>query len=309
MDDVGQRIDQAFGLQGSIVDVIGIGQGQTRRYSVVSRGRRFIAKHYGPHSAHELHWVRFECSMLERLRDAGLPVAAACKTVDGQAFALVDNRPFLLFEWLEGSVEWPTGAENAASLGRALAEMHSVSDSLVLAGNERQYDIDRLIDRPLRLLMSFAEPSSEEFAQLESAVEPLRSTIGAVPINSATFGPVHGDIHQGNCVFAEDGSLAVFDFALCGIGYRTYDLTGFLWPMRDATIEDSAMRICCQAFLEGYQTVRRLTHEEWEAIQAFVHIRTLWETGDWIDTGTGRDQPDQVRSAIGHMARQFKGVR
>jgi Ser/Thr protein kinase RdoA (MazF antagonist) len=266
-----------------------------------------MAKHYGLSYIDHLEWAQFECEVLTRLKERGTPVADLVRTAAGEPFAVVEGRPLLLFEWAEGGIEWPTGAENAARLGRALAEMHGALDEMPLSGEERSYDLDRLVDRPLRLLEPYAE-SPAEFEELKEAVALLREKIAAIPVSRATLGPIHGDLHQGNCHFTEEG-LAVFDFALCGVGYRAYDLTGYLWPMRDATIEDPAMRTCCDGFLAGYRSARELTPEEEAAIPAFVQIRTLWETGDWVDTGTGRDQPDEVRKAIPYLIGQFGRVR
>ena len=76
--------------------------------------------------------------------------------------------------------------------------------------------------------------------------------------------------------------------------------------MRDRTIEDPAMAACCQAFLIGYESVRELLPAERSAIGAFVHVRTLWESGDWLDTGTGSQSPEQAAKMAPHLVRQFE---
>lgn len=296
-----QAIEQVFGLRSVTIESIGVGQGQTARYKILADGRQFIGKHFGP--AYRLEWVHFEFSLLSRLAKGGMPVASAIATKDLSPFALVDGRPLLLCNWVEGSLEWPTTPETAERLGRAFAEMHLVSNDLECDVAARVYDVDRLVDRPLRLLEPFSVDKGQ-FEALVEAVKPLREKIAAVPHDAGTFGPIHGDLHQGNCVFTEEG-LAVFDFALCGVGYRAYDLTGYLWPMRDGKIDDPDMAACCEGFLRGYRSERPLTREEEAAIPAFVQVRTLWETGDWVDTGTGREQPEDVPKAIAYMIDHF----
>ena len=75
--------------------------------------------------------------------------------------------------------------------------------------------------------------------------------------------------------------------------------------MRDQTIEDPKMADCCQAFLIGYESVRPLAESERLAIPAFVQVRTLWESGDWLDTGTGRDDPDQAAKIVPYIVNQL----
>ena len=302
---IGQAIRTQFGLEFDAFDDVSIGQGQTERFRFNAGGRSFIAKHCGVSSDDGMRWTEFECRMLEHLLAEGLPVSRPIQTSSGGRFAVVDGRPLMLFQWIDGGIEWPSSRVNAKKLGSALARMHISLNSLELLGHERRYDIDRLVDRPLRMLEPYATAQEETFSVLKLAIDSIRAKIAATPINADTFGPIHGGIHQGNCVFGDEGAVAVFDFALCGVGYRAYDLTGYLWPMRDRTIHDPALRDSCDGFLEGYCEIRPLVSEEVAAIGAFVNVRTLWETGDWLDTGTGASQPDEVRKTIPYILSQF----
>jgi len=305
MEAITQCIERNFGVQGIEIEDLGTGQGQIGRYKVRCGPLGYIAKHLRPRNETELSWVGFECRFVSHLGRAGLPIAEPLRTVDEKQYAVFEDRPLLLYPWVEGCIEWPTSEGNAERLGAALAGMHNESKGLDHLPGVRTYDVDRLVDRPMRLLQQFLHPASDEFTRLRELTDALKERVRAVRLDADTFGPIHGDIHQGNCIFSSTGGLVVFDFALCGIGYRVYDLTGYLWPMRDATIDDPRMRECCSAFLRGYRGVRYLTPEEEEAIPAFVQIRSLWETGDWVDTGTGREQSDEVRKSISYLVKQF----
>ena len=299
-------LESGFGLRELRIDEKGTGQASTSRYVVTKGDQKWIAKHYGHYFSERLGWVEFECRLLHHLGNAGLAVAHNVETVDGEPFLIVDGTPLVLYRWAEGGTQWPASVENAFALGAALAEMHRSADDLPLVGNERVYGIEALIDHPLELIGEFTD--AEAFGRLAELGDALRKIVSKVPTDSPCFGPIHGDIHQGNCHFVEGGQLTVFDFALAGVGYRTYDLTGFLWPMRDETIEDPAMRECCVAFLEGYESVRPLHPAEKDAIPAFVQIRSLWESGDWIEAGAGREQPDELRKIASYLIQQFENV-
>ena len=304
---IADALVNGFGFDNPTVEDAGLGQGQTRRLIVTVGDQKFMAKHFGDGSETGLANLEFECLLLACLRAAKISAARNLPARSGRAFAIVENRPLMVYEWAEGGVEWPASSEKAFALGSTLAEMHLASDGLVLTGSERTYDIARLTDRPLALLEPYAADHNE-FTNLGRLTEVYKAQMAAIPIEAPYFGPIHGDIHQGNCHFQDDGRLTILDFALCGVGYRAYDLTGFLWPMRDKTIEDQKMRTCCEAFLDGYESVRPLHPAEKLAIPAFVQIRSLWESGDWVDTGTGTQQPNEVATTIPYLLKQFSAV-
>ncbi len=297
-------LQNSFDIRADVISA-GNGQAETTRFRIESGDKKWLAKHHGPYFESNTSFIEYECAMLEFLAQSDLPVAPNIRTVDGRPFEILDNRPLVVYEWSEGYVEWPTSLAKSRLLGSALAKMHVALDGFSSNIPSPRYDIDRLIERPLELLRPFAE-SETQYARLCSSVREVLPLVSAIPLDSASFGPIHGDIHQGNCHFASESELTVLDFSLAGIGYRTYDLTGFLWPMRDQTIEDPAMQTACQGFLEGYDQIRPLTSAERDAIPAFVQLRSLWETGNWIEAGTGREQPEEVAKAIPYLIQQFE---
>ncbi len=263
-----------------------------------------MVKHYGDFFRSRLDWVRFEARLLNHLAEHHVPVARSLLTISGDPFLPIDGTPLMVYEWAEGGVEWPSPSEKAYSLGAAIAQVHLVSSSISTDGTERTYGIDALIDAPLRLLHPYCDDPAL-FSKLEKQCAGFKEIVAQLPNGGDTFGPIHGDIHQGNCHFRSDGELTVIDFSLAGVGYRTYDLTGFLWPMRDQTIQYPAMRACCDSFLSGYASVRPLSEIEIQSIPVFVQLRSLWESGDWIDAGTGREHEAEVRKMVPYLVNQF----
>ena len=297
-------ISERYSLSNPTATLVGQGQAQNAVYRIESGSGKFVAKHLGPYYADKLAWVEFEVRLLKHLKQHHLPVAAAVPSRDGAEILMVQDRPFIVYEWAEGGIEWPASEPNAAKLGAALAKMHLASDELPVTGEERRYDIDRLVHSPVRLLLPYVQEQPELITRLLAFADRLAEILANVEVAPA-FGPIHGDLHQGNCFF-NDGGLVVFDFSLAGVGYRTYDLTGFLWPMRDDTIKDPAMKTCCDAFLRGYAEVRPLTAAETLAIPAFVQIRSLWELGDWVECGTGATVPHHVANGVTNMVQQLE---
>ena len=299
-DSIFDALTNNFGFTTVEIEEGGLGQGQTRRLKVVADGQKYMAKHLASDITPD-----FECEFLQFIGKNGVPVAKNILTKNCEPFVVCDKLPLVLYEWADGGISWPTKPELAALLGKAIARMHLVSGAMPPVSNTVVYSADRLINRPLRLLEPYSNDKSM-FRRLVDLSANLMRKVEEVPIIAPFFGPIHGDIHQGNCLFSEEGALKLLDFSLAGVGYRAYDFAGFLWPMRDDTIRDPAMSECCQSFLTGYESVRSLHPTERDAIQAFIQIRSLWESGDWLDTGTGRQNPEAVSNIARNLVTQFE---
>ena len=86
-------------------------------------------------------------------------------------------------------------------------------------------------------------------------------------------------MHPGNVRFDPAGEPTLFDFDLCGPGWRVYDLTVFLW---NAYVERRPKRWradCWRAFLRGYRDVDPLDAQELEAVPLFLVARQVWWLG------------------------------
>ena len=268
------------------------GQGGASVWEATLEGVRRALRVSGPFLSTRPAWIEFEGDLLARARAADVPVAAALAGLDGRYGQPVEGGIALLTEWAEGNVQWPTPPEKARKLGRAVERLHHALDELTSAADFRDFNTTGLLDRPMALLREIADVSP-----LEPFVEEMRDRIDAVPRTSATFGVIHGDVHQGNCHFDGD-RITLFDFAQCGVGWRVFDMAGFLWPWRDGSIEQTPVRAGCDAYLDGYRSQRPLLPQEQRALPAFVRARDLWEAGEWVAAGDARQKADEVRAGI-----------
>lgn len=234
----------------------------------------------GPYLSARPEWIEFEGRFLEVALAAGASVAAAVKGLDGRFGQTAACGIAFLTEWADGDVEWPTPANKAESLGAAAARLHRAGQEVEVSGDMRSFGTEGILDRPMSLIGEIADVTP-----LQGFVEEMRQRIDAIPVPRETFTAIHGDVHQGNCHF--DGDQAtLFHFAQCGVGWR------------DASIERTELRIACDAYLEGYQTIVPLEVEELAALPAFVRARDLWEAGEWIATGDGREKAADVKATV-----------
>ncbi len=271
------------------------GQGGASVWQADLDGRRYALRVSGPYLSALPDWIEFEGEMLSAARASGVSVAAAVRGVDGRFGQAIEGGVAFLTDWAEGNIEWPAPPEKANRLGRAVAQLHLATEDVAVHSGLRPFDTAGLLDRPMSLLAEVADPSP-----LASFVESMRERIDAIPVDARSFGPIHGDVHQGNCHYHGE-TATLFDFAQCGVGWRAFDLAGFLWPWRDESIEKPELRAACDAYVAGYQAVRLLLPEEQSALGAFIQARDLWEAGEWIATGDGRERPAEVKASIAAM--------
>jgi Ser/Thr protein kinase RdoA (MazF antagonist) len=241
------------------------------------------------------------------LAESDISVGAPIRRADGSLQGAIETpdgaQSYAAFTFAEVTVEWPLSETRSHNLGAGVARMHLAANGFRARLPWRKYDVARLVDLPLERMLSYLGARPMETASLVRLGEHIRLYLARIPTASGEYGPIHGDIHQGNVHFRPDGELTFFDFSLCGVGWRAYDFTGFLWPMRDKTIDNPAIRLSCESFLAGYRSVRPMSAAEEAAIPAFVKIRDFWETGDWLECGKNLDPSVVERGIVGLVAR------
>lgn len=217
----------------------------------------------------------FELAWLEFLNDRQIPVSFPIRRIDNQLFGIIEApdgpRNAALFSFAEGSSD--LNEEQAFILGSSLAKLHIVSEEFKTNLERNHLNISELIDQPLiQIKMALDHLQEKELKILDKLGDKLKEQISILEITEETYGIIAGDIHGYNQHFTKDNQLTMFDFEFCGFGYRVYDVATFRWSRGSNNQE------LWNAFLNGYQSIRKLEYSEVKAIDAFVQARNLW----WI---------------------------
>jgi Ser/Thr protein kinase RdoA (MazF antagonist) len=266
-----------FGLPDAQVVHIHIGYRGTHTTRLEQDGRILFLRQYPEFWRGRADAVVFELGWLEALLDRGLSVVRPVPTLDGKPFCFDNELPVAAFEFVPGEPRYPLSAEESSTLGQLLAEIH-LTPTPPASSKVFRYDAITLLEEPLAFGLRFLSGNdAEEWTSLGNA---LRAALVKIPVQTPAFGAVHADTHQWNVHWVENRSTFL-DFALCGVGFRLFDLASFLWPRRDATFDEPGIREMCDAFLQGYEHVRPLLATERAALEAFVKLRDLWEMNDF----------------------------
>ena len=258
-----------------------IRRGGNDHYLVEDGDRRYVLRLYlnGKYYIGTTDELRFELDLLDFLKAEGLPVAAPIPDIRGQTLAQLESggetRPAALFEFAAGKGIWETmGRRHARELGSTVAELHLAMDRFPSEYTRYHLDLEFLLDKPLRLLearMVSRDRASPAF--LRELANDLRENVSGVPLEGGAYGLVHCDLGWHNIHYDPDLGMTLFDFDLCGYGWRAFDIA-----LVRLQLDDSHW----YAFLDAYDSVRPMSDAERRSIDDFVHLWPMWHIGDLL---------------------------
>ncbi|OGO35679.1 MAG: hypothetical protein A2147_04090 [Chloroflexi bacterium RBG_16_57_8] len=246
-------------------------------YLLTTRDNRYILRVY------RARWrspseIAYELELLAHLADRGISVSAPIADRDGELIrpllAPEGTRHLVLFTYAEGTYLPLTEGANSWRIGQVAAAIHSASGDFVSRHPRFRLDLEYLIDRPLAAVRPFFAQRPDDWEYLEGFAGRVRARADAMVQAGLDWGVCHGDLGGGNIHAAEDQTLTVFDFDLCGPGWRAWDLAAV---QRVATDQNQAG--IWDSFMKGYNENRRLAAADLAAVPLFGAIRRLWSLG------------------------------
>jgi Ser/Thr protein kinase RdoA (MazF antagonist) len=255
-------------------------------YRVAAADKRYILRVY-PHQRRTLPEIRAELELLLYLQAHGAPVSVPVPQHSGEYVLTIPAaegvRYAALFTYADGvPLSQKDTPANVRAYGKAIAQIHTIADSLSSTLPRTPLDLSMLLQRPLDDLERVFQDRREDWAFLRQLGERLTSSIASLPADAPFYGLCHGDVGAENVHVAANGQLMLFDFDFCGYGWRVYDVATFLIDQPQPIV---------QAFLEGYEEIRVLSPDEHRAIPAFQILQSIWVLGlradyvnDWGDS-------------------------
>lgn len=243
---------------------------------------------------HKPQEINSELAWISALQQSGtVETPALVPLVNGGYLASFrdgdDVRHVVAFEFMAGAEPDADAALIAGfrTLGQISARLHTHAESWTPPANfiRKTWDFDSSFgSAPLWGDWRAALGLSPEGATiLEAALERLDSRLVHYGKDRDRFGLIHADLRLAN-LLVRDGGLGVIDFDDCGYSWFIYDFAAAIsfHELNPIVPELQA------AWLEGYQTVRRLNPADVEMIPAFVMFRRLLLTA-WIASHSETD--------------------
>jgi Ser/Thr protein kinase RdoA (MazF antagonist) len=214
----------------------------------------------------ELEWQRALAAWLA----VTAPLAASDGALTASVAAPEGARPVCVYPWLDGCTLGVAdlSVEVAREAGALLARLHTCPARL--PADARRHDLAA----KLAVLASALDAACESECE-RRIVSAARRVSGAAlgQLGSLPQGSLHGDLHFGNLRRGtHDRQLWLLDFDDCGLGALAVDLTPFVWRNRCEDLDP----VFDAAWLEGYESVRRLEPTESAALPALHVARALY---------------------------------
>jgi Ser/Thr protein kinase RdoA (MazF antagonist) len=275
-DSLADEVTDAYALQPPVrCELLRPGLNDT--FLVTAAGDRSILRVYraGWRSPEEVAW---ELDLLAHLATKGIAVSQPRPDRSGllmRSLAAPEGmRQFVLFDYAPGAaLSWDRG-DDCRLLGRIAAEVHDAGEDFA-PGHERfSLDLGYLIDAPLEAIGSFLDHRPDDRRDLREFGARIGRRVETAAETGLDWGVCHGDLSAQHVHVGPGGRATLFDFDLCGAGWRSYDLAAApyyaVYKQRRASWE---------AFLDGYREVRELAHRDLAAVGLFHAVNRLWSLG------------------------------
>lgn len=245
-------------------------------YLLTSQSDKYIFKIY--RSVHRsLEEIKAELELLTILYPRGAKVARPLADLSGktiQEFHAAEGlRHGVLFAYAHGSVHTDLSKQQLQTIGREMALIHQISSSVELSFPRRPYNLDTMIDEPMKRIRPDFNGMEEEYEYLTETCSKIKEGIGSFNLHNFSYGYCHYDYLPKNFHFQEDGSVTFFDFDFAGKGYLVNDLASFyahfflqvMFKKMTQSEADAAFAV----FIESYRSVQPLSDEELRSVPYF----------------------------------------
>jgi len=219
--------------------------------------------------------ILFEVDLLSYLEKTSSNVAAPLKTKNSEVVSYIEApegiRAGVLFHYADG---YPPSSnisyEKCKLLGISVAKIHENADGFNSKYKRETLDLPYLVDRSLKLISPFLNTRQIEY--LGNIQETIYNNISHLSPDNSDFGICTGDINLTNFHINKDNVITHFDFDQCGYGFRAFELGKFTVCFRGDNLKAEKVR----SFLNGYESVRKISEQEKMAIPYFEIVAIIW---------------------------------
>jgi len=246
-------------------------------YLVISSSGKQVVRVYraGWRSPDE---IIYELELLSHLSARGVAVAAPSRTRDDRLVHMLPapegERQVAVFAYVEGRPMSWANRRHSFLAGRLAAEVHRGSDNFTSRRHRPPLDLDQLIDQPLAAVNPFLSHRPGDAEALAHCAAQLRTRADQAIRGGLEWGVCHGDFGASNIHIIDGRSASVFDFDLCGAGWRAWDFVA-AWAM---THHERCPEIW-ESFVRGYTEIRPINASDLAAVPLFHAMSRLWSLG------------------------------
>lgn len=252
--------------------------GITYRIDSVDRNSHFLLKIHepvgtGPKASFEQIQTRMK--WLERLTEtSSLVVQSPIKNTSGAFVTSVavsevgETVLCTLQRWIDGEhQDGDFTIAQAEAVGVMMATLHQTSNhwQSSTAVDLPDYQISHLFAdiKQLSTMLDINIISFTQFAAIEQAAQRISEIVSTLGTSAEVYGPIHGDLHQGNILFFQE-QVRPIDFDSLMNSYYLFDLGTTLYHI---LYQSTEIR---NALIDSYASIYKLPIVEYQYLEVFV---------------------------------------
>ena len=219
--------------------------------------------------------IQFELELLAFLGTKNVPVATPLHTNAGGPGFFIDSpegkRVAALFHYADGYAPGnEITIEQSALLGKAVANVHQITDTYEAGLSRQILDISYLLDESIIAIQPFIDIEARNY--INTLQNKLKDDLPSIPQITGLYGICIDDVNPINFHINDNNVITIFDFDQCGYSYRAFEIGKFI-----SSIHSTKKKYeISNAFIDGYQQVRQLTDEELLAIPYYELLSVIW---------------------------------
>ncbi|WP_258199332.1 phosphotransferase [Paenibacillus endoradicis] len=259
-------------------------RGMNDTYVLETKSEKYIFRVYRADRRNKSE-IAFELDLLNFLYkndvSVSIPITKKDGTLINEFFVPEGVKYGVMFSFAEGNEKPIQAVEDSYLFGKAVAQIHKVTDSFRSEHVRANLNLEHLIEKPLNIIKLHMEHRQEDYNFIYELVLGLKEKLVMKIEEGLDWGVCHGDLHGNtNVAFTENGKLTHYDFDISGYGWRSYDIAEFRLAreIHSGHNKEEVERLW-EAFLHGYRDVRDLSENDVKVVSIFVALRQLWLFG------------------------------
>ncbi|MFY9308110.1 MAG: phosphotransferase [Bacteroidia bacterium] len=258
-------------------------------YLVNTNREKYVLRVY-KHNWRSLESIETETRLLIHLHENSIPVSYPIKDKHAQYIQAIDApeglRHAVLFSYAPGQQIRKLTTEQAFLLGSETGRIHNLTSNKSFGQVAHNYSIEVQFEITLNVLKTVLTDYPEQYAYLEHLKNEFMDLFKGLDQKELSRGICHGDLQAENFHITEGNKFTFFDFDFFGEGFLAYDIGVFRWyDHKNKTPQ------IMDAFLEGYQTQRKLSETEIKLIPWFSTLRALFQMTLYCKISDGKQLP------------------
>jgi len=221
--------------------------------------------------------VLYEAELLTYLKSRSYPCAAPVKNLHEKFVGTYQNKPFMLFEFVEGDpVDQPTEVHKQ-QLIQKVAELQLLTMDFQPKFTEHRWNYD------VELCRKLAQQAANQI-NTKNAFEKLvwfENELALLDLpKSHPKGICHCDFHFSNVLFQDDIFVALLDFDDANYTFLQFDLVNLVdswaWPHQSDALDLEEARSIVQAYMK-YRPLSNLEQQHfWDVYKLSVLFDGIW---------------------------------